>query len=370
VAPARAAALAAPGGAPGGAPASAAWLGADLLILPARALRAAEWAGRERAAAAAIAFALGARRVARAAEIDAGKTRASRLEVLVPGPPPAAGAFQLPPPVPESAIVEWVSASRGAGAGAGAAADAAATREREGPGAAADAAALYPPPAAAAFVDSGAGGWVRVVEHGVVYTFDALRCMFSAGNAREKARMGALRLAPDETVVDLFAGIGYFSLPLLVRARAARLHAAEWNPDAVACLRLALRANGAADRATVWPGDCARLADEPTVAGAADRVLLGLLPSSRRGWRVALACLRARGGTLHVHENVAERGGGGGARAWADAQLLPELRRLADAAGRARWHFSLLHIERVKSYAPRVAHFVFDVRVTLREEGA
>lgn len=39
--------------------------------------------------------------------------------------------------------------------------------------------------------------------------------------------------------------------------------------------------------------------------GVADRVLLGLLPSSRDGWRASLGALRpATGGLLHLHHNV------------------------------------------------------------------
>ena len=44
-------------------------------------------------------------------------------------------------------------------------------------------------------------------------------------------------------MVDLFAGIGYFSLPYLVHAKAEFLHACEWNPAAVAALRKNMRAN-------------------------------------------------------------------------------------------------------------------------------
>lgn len=40
-----------------------------------------------------------------------------------------------------------------------------------------------------------------------------------------------------------FAGIGYFSLPLLVHAKAAFLHACEWNPAAVRALKRNLRLN-------------------------------------------------------------------------------------------------------------------------------
>jgi tRNA G37 N-methylase Trm5 len=66
----------------------------------------------------------------------------------------------------------------------------------------------------------GAEGWVEHRENGIVYCLDALRCMFSSGNVTEKARMARLRCR-GEAVLDMFAGIGYYTLPLLVHAGAA-----------------------------------------------------------------------------------------------------------------------------------------------------
>lgn len=82
----------------------------------------------------------------------------------------------------------------------------------------------------------GKDGWVRHVDNGVVYTWDVTRCMFSRGNITEKLRVAALPCA-GETVVDLYAGIGYFTLPYLVHAGASHVYACEWNPEAVAALR-------------------------------------------------------------------------------------------------------------------------------------
>lgn len=65
---------------------------------------------------------------------------------------------------------------------------------------------------------SGRDGWVLHREAGVTFVFDVTRCMFSSGNTTERARMGRLPECAGQTVVDLFAGIGYFTLPLLVRA--------------------------------------------------------------------------------------------------------------------------------------------------------
>lgn len=62
----------------------------------------------------------------------------------------------------------------------------------------------------------GDNGWVDHRENGILYSFNATKCMFSWGNLSEKLRMGHLD-CKDEVIVDLFAGIGYFVLPFLVR---------------------------------------------------------------------------------------------------------------------------------------------------------
>ena len=66
---------------------------------------------------------------------------------------------------------------------------------------------------------------------------------------------------------------------------------------------------------------------------------------------------------LHVHENVRE----GGEWVWATEHLLPSLEKIVMDHSHLQdfgWRFSVEHIERVKNYAPRVSHYVFDVRVT------
>ena len=56
----------------------------------------------------------------------------------------------------------------------------------------------------------------------MLYKLDPLKVMFSSGNVDEKQRMAHLDCR-GETVVDMFAGIGYFTMPLAVRAGRRRL---------------------------------------------------------------------------------------------------------------------------------------------------
>jgi tRNA G37 N-methylase Trm5 len=174
-------------------------------------------------------------------------------------------------------------------------------------------------------------GYVRHVENGVTYVFDVTRNMFASGNGTERMRVARLG-APDETVVDLYAGIGYFTLPYLVKAKVRALHACEWDADALAL---------------------------PAFAGQAHRVNLGLIPSSEAGWPVAVRALRADGGWLHVHANVSTDDE---QRARWLEQLTATLADLAQQAGRHDWAPPVVaHVERVKSYAPRLDHVVVDV---------
>ncbi|XP_014810809.1 PREDICTED: tRNA wybutosine-synthesizing protein 2 homolog [Calidris pugnax] len=243
----------------------------------------------------------------------------------------------------------------------------------------------------------GQDGWVEHVDNGIRYTFDVTKCMFSPGNITEKLRVASLPCS-GEVLVDLYAGIGYFTLPYLVHAAAAFAHACEWNGHAVEALQRNLALNGVQDRCRVHHGDSRQL----ELRDVADRVNLGLIPSSEEGWPVACRVLKkSTGGVLHIHHNVesppapaptqspvlrAETGSAEGAGSDGEvrrptedsgkvppgARIRPEWQRWAEAtASRIRgllaelhgqpWRTSVLHVEAVKSYAPHVHHLVLDL---------
>ena len=108
-----------------------------------------------------------------------------------------------------------------------------------------------------------------------------------------------------------------------------------------------------AERCEVIPGD--NREGSKKLHDIADRVLLGLLPSSEAAWPLAVACLKQKGGWLHVHENVAEAE----IVAWS-SKVEADIKALALAIDKS-WEVSVRHIEKVKTYAPRVWHVVADI---------
>lgn len=88
----------------------------------------------------------------------------------------------------------------------------------------------------------GSHGVVQHVDNGIVYSWDVTRCMYSSGNITEKIRIAGFDCS-NEVVVDLFAGIGYFTLPYLKHANAKHVYACEWNPEAIKALKNNLTLN-------------------------------------------------------------------------------------------------------------------------------
>ncbi|XP_041315158.1 tRNA wybutosine-synthesizing protein 2 homolog isoform X2 [Pyrgilauda ruficollis] len=166
----------------------------------------------------------------------------------------------------------------------------------------------------------GQHGWVEHVDNGIRYTFDVTKCMFSPGNITEKLRVASLPCS-GEVLVDLYAGIGYFTLPFLVHAGAAFVHACEWNSHAVEALHRSLVLNGVRDRCHIHSGDSRQLGG---------RLARGLpRPEEGHGW-----------GSAHPPERgdpvgagrAAERGAAGRAGLCGGSQP----RRRGTAPGRAR----------------------------------
>jgi Met-10+ like-protein len=201
--------------------------------------------------------------------------------------------------------------------------------------------------------------WITVTEQCIRQSFDMTKVMFSRGNITEKIRFGKELVQENEVVLDMYAGIGYFTLPALLHGKAAHVYCCEWNSDAIEALRYNLYRNHCNDRATVMEGDCRQLILERSFYNMFDRVCLGILPSSEGGWGTAVAALRMdTGGWLHVHGNVPNHEVQQWAL-WLCARLKKYVVEYKDSGH--EWLTILAHIEQVKSFAPNVSHYVADV---------
>jgi tRNA wybutosine-synthesizing protein 2 len=183
-------------------------------------------------------------------------------------------------------------------------------------------------------------------EHGTEYAMDLAEVMFSPGNKAERARMGDVT-TDGERVLDMFAGIGYFTLPI---ARVgAHVTAIERNPDSFQYLLENTMRNGVSDRVEPYRADNRDVLDSYD-GEQFDRIVMGYY-DAHEYLPEALSVLTP-GGTLHMHEATPEA-------------LVPDrpVGRLEDAVAELGRTAKILDVREVKGYSEGVVHVVVDARV-------
>ncbi|MDD1652269.1 MAG: SAM-dependent methyltransferase, partial [Methanomicrobiales archaeon] len=178
----------------------------------------------------------------------------------------------------------------------------------------------------------GSPGEVVHREHGCTFVLDPRLVMYAQGNLRERARVAAAA-GRGERVADLFAGIGYFTVPMALQG--ARVHAMEVNPVAFGYLARNVEENRVGDRVIPEQGDCRDL-----LTGTYDRMVMGHFDGT--GY-LPDALAHARPGTvIHLHSLGAVGD------------------QISAAAGAAGFRAQVT-TRRVKKYAPNTWHMVQDV---------
>jgi len=184
----------------------------------------------------------------------------------------------------------------------------------------------------------GDAGEVKHQENGYTFFLDPGKVMFAQGIRNEKMRIAHLvrRKEPAERVADMFAGIGYFTIPMA--GSGASVHAMEINPVAFEYLNRNIYENGLSERVNSSLGDCRDL-----LTGIYDRIVMGhfdaisMLPSALKHVR--------EGSVIHLHS--------------IGTVELPIKEHVEDAGFDAS-----IHVRKVKKYSPHTLHMVQDVTIS------
>lgn len=169
-------------------------------------------------------------------------------------------------------------------------------------------------------------------ELGMSFWLNPALVMFSQGNREEKIRM-MKNVRPGERVADMFAGIGYFSIP--VAKSGAFVHAMEINPVAHRYLLMNIRVNHLDDSFDTGCGDCRNL-----LSGEYDRIIMGHFDAPLM-LDAAFDHIR-EGGTIHMHATGGK------------PPVIPQKFRDSCSDGGV--------VRRIKKVAPHTWHYVLDMR--------
>jgi tRNA wybutosine-synthesizing protein 2 len=171
------------------------------------------------------------------------------------------------------------------------------------------------------------------------------------GNLNERKFLATL-VKEGEVVVDMFAGIGYFSLPIAKHSKPKRIFSIELNPESFKYLAENIKLNHFEEIITPIYGDSKIEVMNLSNSGLkADRVIMGVFPAPKDFIKEALTLARVEG-TIYHYEGIVDK-----------EKYLDLFNEFKEIAEENDFECDLLANRFVKSYGPGLYHTVFDIKV-------
>ncbi len=189
-------------------------------------------------------------------------------------------------------------------------------------------------------------------EHGCYFKVDITKDFITPRLSFEHIRVARL-VSDDEVIVNMFAGVGTFSIIIAKHSKARLIHSIDINPDAYAKMVENIRLNKVEDRVLPYLGDAANVI-ESKLRGVADRVLMPLPDLAVPYFKHAVDAIHDEGYVhvyLHVHAGKGE---------------VPEKRALEGFERGVRdvkVSWSVINSRVVRMVGPRFYQVVLDVKV-------
>jgi len=181
-------------------------------------------------------------------------------------------------------------------------------------------------------------------EYGIVFRMDVAKVFFSPRLATERDSVSK-QVHPGEVVVDMFAGIGPFSI-MIAKFRSPKVvYAIDVNPDAIAFMKENIELNRVEGVEPIL-GDAR---EEVKKLQKADRIIMNLPHDACNYVPDALSALKP-GGVIHYYEIME------------DSNVQARLDSIADLARQEGRVMKELAHRKVKSYSPTMTFYGFDLQ--------
>jgi tRNA (guanine37-N1)-methyltransferase len=136
-------------------------------------------------------------------------------------------------------------------------------------------------------------------EHGCTYQLDVRTVFFSSRLGHERLRI-ACQVKPGEKVVDMFAGVGPYSILVARKQPLSTVYAVDANPAAFNFLVSNILANRVLLSVRPMMGDIREVVNSHLL-GVADRLIMNLPGDALKFVDVACSSLSERGGVIHFY---------------------------------------------------------------------
>jgi tRNA (guanine37-N1)-methyltransferase len=137
-------------------------------------------------------------------------------------------------------------------------------------------------------------------EHKCLLSVDLAEVYFSSRLQFERMRIAKL-VNPQEVIVNMFAGVGSFSIIIAKWAYPSKIYSIDINPKAIDCLKENVKLNKLEGTIIPLLGDAKQVV-ESNLTGKADRVLMPLPEKALEYLEAAVSALKPSGGWIHFYD--------------------------------------------------------------------
>jgi len=136
-------------------------------------------------------------------------------------------------------------------------------------------------------------------EFGCYFSVDVERCYFSPRLSHERMRIAGI-VKTNEAVINMFAGVGCFSIMIARHVSIAKVFSIDVNPAAIQFMRENIRLNRVYGKVIPLLGDSKEIITNQ-LQRVADRVLMPLPEKAHKYLPYALSALKPSGGWIHYY---------------------------------------------------------------------
>ena len=137
-------------------------------------------------------------------------------------------------------------------------------------------------------------------EYGCLFKVDLERCYFSPRLSYERMRI-TQQVQPGEIVVNMFSGVGCYSIIIAKNSVAEKIYSIDINPAAVRYMQENVKLNKVGGRVIPIQGDAKNVIKE-SLQNVADRVLMPLPKRAYEYLDYAVLALKSTGGRIHYYD--------------------------------------------------------------------
>lgn len=190
-------------------------------------------------------------------------------------------------------------------------------------------------------------------ELGCSFKVDLKKCYFSPRLLGERLRIAQL-VTPRETIINMFAGVGCFSLVIAKNVASTKVYSIDVNPAAVQFMTENIRLNRVYGKVIPLQGDSKTIIKKQ-LERCADRVLMPLPEKAFEYLPSAVSALRSSGGWIHVHvfEHATKT----------ESSTEKVKRKVGEALMATGVSFGVQFVRVVRSTGPNWWHLVADVEI-------